>query len=274
MTCRTVFLGSLLYAVSFLAVSGQPAAQSGAQQNAGRFHTLACVKVNPGKGSEFRSWITGDDHKYQQSRVDSGAIYGWGVLRAIVPQGDNAPCDYMIVTFFRDMPTPPMSEEEVTAGLHKAGLSMSAKDLADRRNSLAHLVRSEIVYTEALVGTANKGGYVVLNSMSTPNPSEWVAFEKKVWQPFAEQMVKDGVTSGWALNVPVFPGGARDMKMASTVDMYPTWEAVFKDSGMTERWKKVHPDMDVQSTMQQAGKLRTIEHRALYKVEDLIMPAK
>ena len=274
MTGSTILLGTVLFAASSVAAMGQPAAPSGAQSNAGAFHTLACVKVNPGKEPEFRSWILGDSHKYQQSRVDSDAIYGWAVLRAIVPQGDDATCDYMIVTFFRDMPNQPMTDEEVTAALHKAGLSMTAKELADRRNSLAHLVYSEILYTDVLVGKANKDGYVVLNSMTTPNADEWVAFEKRVWQPFAEAMLKSGARTGWALNRPVFPAGSKDMHFASTVDMYPNWESVFKESDLGDLWKKVHPDMDIQSTMQKAETLRTIEHRGLYKVEDLIMPGK
>jgi hypothetical protein len=150
---------------------------------------------------------------------------------------------------------------------------MTAKELSDRRDSLAHLVYSEMLSTRTRVGKADKGGYLVLNSMSVPNMNEWLEFEQKVWQPVAEELMKEGAQSGWALNIPVFPGGAKDMNLASTVDMYPTWESVFKNSGIAEPWKKAHPDMDVQTTMEGAQKLRTIDHRTLYRVEDMIMAA-
>jgi hypothetical protein len=166
-----------------------------------------------------------------------------------------------------------MNPDDVTAALHKAGLSMTAKELSDRRDSLAHLVYTEMLFTLTRVGKVDKGGYVVLNSMSVPNMNEWLDFEQKVWQPVAEELMKEGVQSGWALNTPVFPGGAKDMNLASTVDMYPTWESVYKSSGIAETWKKVHPDMDGQTTMERVQKLRTIDHRALYRVEDLIMAA-
>ena len=275
MAFRALLLGTVVSAAISVSLTAQTPASAATQLPPGSYHSLACVKVNSGKAAEFRDWIQGDAHKLAQSRVDSGAIYGSVVLRAIYPQGADAKCDYAFVTFFRGLPTAPLTRDEFTAALQKAGISTPAKEFIERRESLGTLVYQEMLLTEAQVGGRNKPAYVILNSMSAPNVEDWLAFEKKVWQPFAEAMLKDGVSSGWALNIPIVPDGSKDLNFASTVDMYPTWESVFKrDAGMTDRWKKVHPDMDPNATFQQMTKLRTIEHRTLYKVEDAVLPAQ
>jgi hypothetical protein len=270
----TTLLSTAL-SLTLTAQTPAPSAPAATQPIPGAYHTFACIKIKPGKDAELRDWIQGDAHKFAQSRVDSGKIYGFVVLRAVLPQGTDAKCDYGMVTFFRGLPSPALTPDEMTAALQKAGVSMTAKEFMDRRESLASLVYSQMLLTHAMVGKGTKGGYVVLNSMSATNVDDWVAFETKVWQPYAEALVKDGMSSGWALNLPLFPDGSKDYIVASTVDMYPTLESVFKrDSGMADRWKKVHPDMDPQATMERANKLRTIEHRSLYRVEDEIMAAQ
>jgi hypothetical protein len=99
---------------------------------------------------------------------------------------------------------------------------------------------------------------------------EWVAYEKKVWQPIAEAMVKEGVRTAWAVNVQVFPMGSKDKTLASTVDVYPTWASMFTDPGFDARFKKIHPDMEFGTTFEHFEKLRTIESTVLYHVEDAV----
>ena len=96
---------------------------------------------------------------------------------------------------------------------------------AKRRASLSDLVAAELWLNAIAVGALQKGDYVVVNHMKVPKMAEWIAFEKKVWQPFAESMAKDGVTRGWFLNGQVMPGGSDLKYQASTVDVYPSWDA-------------------------------------------------
>ena len=58
------------------------------------------------------------------------------------------------------------------------------------------------------------------------------------------------------------------------MDIYPSWDAVFKGIGFTERFKKVHPDMEIGTTMETFEKLRTILSTELFTVDDMVTPAK
>ena len=71
------------------------------------------------------------------------------------------------------------------------------------------------------------------------------------------------------------PGGSDLKYQASTVDVYPSWDAYFKlGNGFAERFKKVHPDMDINQTFENYEKLRTIGSLAMLSIEDFVAPAK
>ena len=74
-------------------------------------HIVACIKVNPGKASEFRAWAASDLHKFAQSRVDSGALSTWFLLRSVQPQGKSAECDYLTISTYPGTPPEPLSLE-------------------------------------------------------------------------------------------------------------------------------------------------------------------
>jgi len=245
------------------------------QQGATGFHTVACVKVKTEKNTEFRAWVASDLRKYAQSRVDTGALSEWILLRSVQPQGTSAQCDYLSISLYPGAPPEPLSPEALDAALKKAGLTMTAQQFMDRRDSLTTLVSNSVFQNRAAEGSIKKGYYLLVNYMKSANVDDWVAFEKKVWQPVAEALLKDGMTAGWSLNVQVLPGGS-DLKFQGvTVDIYPSWDAVFKqDPQFIERFRKVHPDMEFGTTFEQFEKLRTIESIQLFSVVDLVTAAK
>ncbi len=258
-----------------VAIAAAFSASPFAQQAPTGYHTVACIKVKPEKASEFRKWAAEDVHKYAQSRVDSGAVSTWYLLRSIMPQGTSAECDYLVVSMFPGMPPQPMGIQELDAGLKKAGLTMSAQEYVDRRNSLTTLVSNNMFQNQAWVGSSQKGDYFMVNYMKASNPQDWVAYEKKIWQPLAEAMVKEGVTRGWSVNLQVLPSGSDLPFQGVTVDVYPSWDAVFReDTKFIERFKKVHPDMEFGTTYEQFEKLRTIFSTQLFVLDDMITSAK
>ena len=93
-----------------------------AQQAPPHFYTVACVKVKPEKAATFKTLVS-DLHKYEQSRVDSGAASAVIETRAISPAGASAECDYEFITFYSGVPTAPMGEDAMSAALQKAGVS-------------------------------------------------------------------------------------------------------------------------------------------------------
>jgi len=247
-----------------------------AQQTPSGYHGISCIRVKPGKSADFRALLSGDFQKFEQARVDSGAITAWIVLRTVIPAGTDAGCDYVLVSFYPGLPAAPLSDEDMTAVLQKAGVTATLQEWRDRQRDVAELVSNNITQYQALVGGTKKGDYLVFNSMSTTNAGECVAAQKRIWQPFAEEGVKEGALDGWAVNRQRFPNGAKDPSLVSSVDIYPSWDAMFNFFGpdFDTRWKKVHPELSPEEAFAQIDKVCTITHTVLYKVEDQIASPK
>ena len=245
-----------------------------AQEGPRGYHAVACVKVKPGASAEFQKFAAGDLHKLQQSFADSGRIAAWFLLKYAMPQGSSAPCDYVTISLYAGAPLAQPGADAMGAALEKAGVAMSGQQFIDKRSSLVDLVNYEMWQNQAAVGTLQKGDYVVLNHMKVQNLDDWIAYEKKVWRPVAESLVKDGIQRGWTLNVQLMPGGSDVKYQASTADVYPSMEAIFKGFDLVDLFKKVHPDLDVNQTMERFQKLRTIGSAELLSAEDVVRPSK
>jgi hypothetical protein len=245
-----------------------------AQQAPTGYHSVACIKVKPENASEYRTWAAEDSHKFAQAMVDSGAVTTWFRLRSVIPQGTSAECDYLIISIYPGAPPKPLDIDEMGAVLKKAGMTVSAKEFVDRRSSLTQLVSNNIFQNKILVGAAKKGDYFMVNEMKVSNMNDYLAFEKKVWQPLAEAMAKDGVRTGWSLNVRVLPRGSDLKYQAVTVDIFPSWDAVYKNLPFADTFKRVHPDMELGTTFETGEKLRTIVSANLYHVDDMVSSTK
>jgi len=247
-----------------------------AQQAPVGYHSISCVRVKPGKSAAFHAFLNGDYRKVEQARVDSGAISTWIALRTVIPAGTSAGCDYVLVSFYPGLPPAPLSDEDMTAVLQKAGVTSTVQEWRDHLSDLGELVSNNITQYQALVGGAKKGDYLVFNSMSVTDVDQCVAAQKRLWQPFAEEGVKDGAQDGWAVNIQQIPNGAKDPNLVSSVDIYPSWDAMFNYFGpdFITRWKKVHPELSPDEAFAQIDKLCTIDYTVTYKVEDQIASSK
>jgi hypothetical protein len=169
-----------------------------------------------------------------------------------------------------------MGLDELDAALKKAGMSMTAQQFVDRRDSLTTLVSNNMFQNRAFVGGFKKGDYFVVNYMKAANLEDYVSWEKKAWQPMAEAMDKENLRSGWSLNTMVFPGGTDVRFNAVTVDVYPTWESIFNNDfqHFYQLWQKAHPDMELGTTFEQYDKLRHQGDIDIYVVQDTITSTK
>ena len=263
-----IFAGAVaLAALSFPLVAQPPSLTTG-------YHQVQCIKIKPDKGMEFRKWADGDLHKYAQGVVDSGRLSSWTLVRAVTPAGSANSCDYFVVSFFPGLPPEPLGRSELGPMLKKAGLNTTAEEWVARRDSLSTLVSTGLWRNYAAVGSMQKGDYIVVNETKAADVDEWVAYEKKAWQPIAEELDKEGKTRGWSVNVLVLPQrGSENRINGVTVDVYPSWDAVMKlmiDPDFVKIWQKVHPDMEIGTTFEHYDKLRNQLSANLYKVDDMI----
>jgi hypothetical protein len=235
------------------------------------FFSVTCLKLESGKSAEFRSWMTDVARKIAQSRVDAGVLTSWELYREVLPQGSDAHCDYVILARYPGYPPEPATDATLPDLLKKAGLNLTPQQYLERRNSVAHLVGNSVAQTRASTGSVKVGDYLVINHMKVTNANDWVAYEKKVWQPVAEAMDGDGIRSGWSISTDVFPFGSEVGSTGVTADVYPSWDAIFKDDpAFVDRWRKAHPDMEIGTTMEQFDKVRTLVYGHIVRLEDAV----
>ena len=236
------------------------------------YHSVACVKVKPDSAAAFREFAAGEAHKIAQGRVDDGELTAWYLLRAVFPQGETSECDYVVVSIFPKLPHA-LSAEQLNAAIKEAGLKITPEDYIKHRDAVARLMSMAIFQNVALVGGPKKGDYFEVNYMkaSDANLDDWVVNEKKVRQPVAEALVKDGKQDGWSLNLTAMPFGADMPYQGVTVDIFPSMDAVFADDPQfADRFRKVHPDMELGTTFERMEKLRTRSRVLLFVLEDIV----
>lgn len=243
-----------------------------AQQTSPGFHAVACYKLKADSAAAFQKWRGDEVAKVAQGRIDDGEITQFYLLRAVFPRGEAAECDYLVVTFFPNMPHE-FSPELADAAIKKVGLKLTGDDYFKHRDALVRLMSVAIFQNQAFVGGAKKGDYFQVNYMKVANENldDWLAFEKKVWQPLAEAMVKDGRQDGWSVNVAAMPFGSDMPYQGVTVDEFPSIDAAFaEDKQFVDRFKKVHPDMELGTTFEKANKLRAQADVRMYVLEEFV----
>jgi hypothetical protein len=258
-----------------LVCAGVAAVLSGAsiaQQTSPGYHAVACYKLKPDSAPAFQKWTADEMSKVAQGRIDDGEITAFYLLRGVFPRGEAAECDYLVVTFFPNMPHE-FGTGQVDAAIKKSGLKFTGEDYFKHRDALVRLMSVGIFQNQAFVGGAKKGDYFQVNYMKVAieNLDDWIAFEKKVWQPLAEAMVKDGREDGWSVNVAAMPFGSDMPYQGVTVDVFPSLDAAFaEDKQFVDRFKKVHPDMELGTTFERVNKLRAQAEVHLYELEEFV----
>ena len=81
---------------------------------------------------------------------------------------------------------------------------MTMEEYTTRRDSLTTLISSRLFQNVESLGSAKKGAYLSVAYMKTDSLNDWLEMERKVWKPVADQMIKDGVQSGWSVNIQAF----------------------------------------------------------------------
>ncbi len=274
-TARRCLWGSSVLA-TLIGVLVPQSAMSQSKQTPNPYYSVACVKAKPGKGADLSTFVSGDLRKFEQAEVDSGRLTHWAAMRAVVPAGTEVECDYRMASYYPGLPAEPMSDDQTAAVLKKAGINMISQQWANRLGEVGSLVYSGVYQRAATVGGGKEGDYLVMTEMSVPNVDDWIAHEKKLWQPLFEDAVKDGAMDGWHAAVEVFPHGAEDLHRFYTVNIYPNWSSVFTFFGPSfqDRWRKVNPDVPIADGMAEERKVETIQHTYVYKLVVLIQPSK
>jgi hypothetical protein len=238
------------------------------------YQTVACFKVKEDKSAEFRKFMNDELHKLAQGRVDDGEITTWYLLRAVLPEGRQVECDYISIAFFSGTPHV-LGTPELLAAIKKSGMSITPEDYLRDRNAVSTLESVSLFQNDISAGSPTKGDYFHVSYLKTANSEDFVDWDKRVWLPVHETLIKDGIETGWSVNTRLLPGGADQPFQAVAIR---SMDAVFlRDSKIVDEFRKAHPDMDVGTTREEFGKfmaqfakMRTVQNVQLYQLEDSI----
>jgi hypothetical protein len=241
-----------------------------AQQQPVYYQTLNCIKVMPGKAREFTQFARDTSMKVAQMRADAGEILTWSLLGSVMPAGQEARCSHMIATLSEGSPRAPLGPEGFEKALQKAGVNMTASDWTAKANSLSSLVSTEMWRHRIRLGAPQKDHYLFLNYMKVHDGPEYNDFENAIWRPMAEAWVKEGSQSGWIFATKVLPSGTETAYTAYSADIYPTWDAVFKQRSTQATFEKIHSGKNYQQTMDRVPKLRDLARRELWVIVERV----
>lgn len=265
-------------ALATIAIAAACSAAALAQQQPSGYHLVLCTKVNPGKGAEYHKWWDEEGRKFMQATIDSGQVTTYYRLRAVVPSGSSATCDVVTVSFYPGLPPEPLSEEQYEAVLRKAGITSSPEDFTARLDATRTVVSSQIFQNQVALGSLKKGDYVTVSYMKTAHIGDWLNMEKTIWQPIADALIKAGAESAWSVNLLILPNGDDLPYQGVAVDAYPNLAAAVKgqipDASFDALFKKAHPGMDEEATLQTALKTRTQSLVYLFIVQDVLTSTK
>jgi hypothetical protein len=241
------------------------------QQPAG-YHAVNCIKVKDGKMAEYREFMQ-DNRKLAQMTADSGRMMVGYRLRSIMPAGEAAACDFVLVSIFKGAPPPPPAPESLADALLKAHVSMSPAEYRAKQAAVGKLVSTEMWRTDIQTGDIQKGDYMFVNHMKVHDFPTWMEMERSIWKPMAEAWIKEGSQRAWLVNRAILPGGDDRKYQAITLDVYPSWEATFKPRPTEKMFKQIHPDKNMTQVFEKLGKSRSLAVRQLMVVEDKIVPS-
>ncbi len=241
-----------------------------AQDQLTGYHSVACIKIQPGKGAEYRQFVQDFSSKVMQASVDNGDLAAAYLLRTVIPSGQDARCDYVAVSVYKGAPTAPTGIAGLTKILQRAGLSISAADYIAKRGTMTQLVSAELWRNALQVGSLEKGDYLYVNFMKVHNATDWINLEQKIWKPMAEAWVKDGSMHGWNVNQLVLPAGTDLKYQGVSIDVFPSWDAAMKAQPVADTFKKLHPGMSLDATFDNLAKARDLARRELLVVEEKV----
>jgi hypothetical protein len=232
-----------------------------------------CIKVVPGKGSEYEGFLRDITLPLARARADAGEFVLFVAESAVVPAGSSAPCDYRMIYVYKGLPPEAPSKEALAAGLKRAKLTMTADEMLARRSALTQLVSVEIWFGIDGIGPPpEKGNYVQVNHYNAKfgEFNEWSRLETTYWKPTVDAWLKGGGKGSWFVNGLAMPSGNRTPYNGMTVDVFPDWNSLVRGVPVNDVWPKVHPSLSFTEYLNRLEKVRSVHDVEVYKVVDVV----
>ena len=122
------------------------------------------------------------------------------------------------------------------------------------------------VVVHAVPSAAGVGDYIAINRMKVHDSEAWNELETKIWKPIQEARVKDGQLRAWSSYELILPSGTGQPYSALTADVFPSWDAMWKQKPLDGYVNKAHPHMSQQEFGEKTSKARDLVSREVFKV--------
>ena len=233
-----------------------------------------CIKVQPGKNAEFMKLMTDVSKPVAQVHADAGEFSTRFLMRSVFPAGQEASCDYQLVTLYPGFPPDPNTTMAAATAYEKAHVAIKPSEFVAQRDAVSRLRRTELWRVREALGRPEKGNYVRHNfvKIDADNMGPWLNLESEVFKPVHQARIEMGAFKAWATVTLTMPGGSAMPYNAMTVDIYKDWASIATPAKYQEAFQKVGKG-EMSAAFAQSAKLRgPFVRTELYEVVEVVTP--
>jgi hypothetical protein len=250
---------------------------SSAQEQEPHSARAYCLKVASKDTAEFESLVRDVGIPVEKSRVQAGETKGFDLLRAVVPLGSSARCDYISVFHYGLLPEAPPGEG-LGEAMERAGVDMSVEQVMAQWDALSDLVSLEWWWFNERVGPAwPEGSYVHINHYQLREGvafGDYLSANRMYWRPIVERLLESGRKVSWD-DVGIWRPFRADGYQALTFDVFHDWETmmthqpfIFGENwdGEGGIWSEVHPNVSLDQLTFHMSRIRKDLGHELFRV--------
>jgi len=231
---------------------------------------VRCIKALPGQATGYRYMILETVAEAMRARVEKGQMSSWVFAGSVIPAGEEARCDFLLVDVYEGFPPQPIDPY-----LEKAGGIMATDGWQTRAASQSKLVSVELWQDLDKTGAMEAGSYLRVNQIKTGEFDNWARMQSEIWKPVHEARIRDGDFQGWLASRVIMPSGADWPNPARTISVFADWKSLTRPARYRELIPVVHPGKNPDEILSRIANLQEILRTELFEVIELIRgPAK
>lgn len=96
--------------------------------------------------------------------------------------------------------------------------------------------------------------------------ADYANFEKEVWKPIQQQLIKDGKKSAWYLYKVKYPQGTMTNYDYVEINVFPEWSQLTSETDLPEILKKTNSKLKADSLLKKTQAMCAIEWKQLFRL--------
>ncbi|MGE0129641.1 MAG: hypothetical protein AB7U82_16300 [Blastocatellales bacterium] len=260
-------------------------AQFGFAQNAQapaapKYALFEYMKIEPGKGADYRKLEQEVWMPIHRERVKAKLIRSWALWGVRYPGGASREYDVVAITLydnFKDLENSYPAEVFTKAHPNMNTTEMNAKTSAARK-----MVRTEVlaIVDAALPGAEDprsqpgaapaKYARFDYKKIEFGKANEYVSNERKYYKPFWQEHVNQNAMRGWAVVGARFPGGTDREYGFITIQAFDKFEQLEGNTASLGAWVKANPNINAAEITAKMGAIsKTVRTEVLTLIDQV-----